>query len=77
MCEKNENQDFSLLPQKNLFTVHAPESDWAVFEVNENNFLFKLHKNNVYKMISETGNKFNSMIGFHLNNEHDFKLYKK
>ena len=71
--EQDENQNFSSFSENELFSLHAPESDWAVFEVNEHQSPAELHKNDVYKMIAEIGYKFNFDVGFHLDNEHDWK----
>lgn len=70
--ERTKNHDFSHFSQDELFTLHAPESAWAVFEVGKHQSPQDLHRIGVYHMIGEIGYRFNSKVGFHLDNEHEW-----
>lgn len=74
---KSEKHDFSQLVNEDLYTLRAPESEWADYELSAGQSFEDLHKNDVYKMIQEIGYKFNGKVGFHFDNEHEESLPNK
>ena len=74
---KTEKHNFSEFQEDELYTLDVPMSEWAEFEVNEKQSPTELHQNDVYKIIKETGYKWNSKIGLHFDNEHEWKPEKK
>ena len=71
--EKTEKHNFSKFIDGELFTFDVPISKWADFEVNENQSPTELHQHDVYEIINETGYKWNSKIGLHFDNEHEWQ----
>jgi hypothetical protein len=74
---KTEKHNFSDFENNDLFTLDVPMSEWADFEVNEKQSPTELHQGDVYKMICETGYSWNSKVGLHFDNEHEWELGKK
>jgi hypothetical protein len=69
--EKTENHDFSEFKDNELFTLHLPASEWALFELNDSQSAENLHKFGVYELVKETGYKWNESIRLHFDNEHE------
>lgn len=57
---------------RGLFTLYAPESEWAEFTVAPGQSPRELHAAGVYAMVAEIGYGFNGEVGFHLDNEHEW-----
>lgn len=75
--EKTEKHDLSHFKDGELFEFSVPASDWAVFEVNEEQDPTDLHTFGVYNMIGEIGYKYNDKIRLHFDNEHEWEASKK
>jgi predicted transcriptional regulator YdeE len=74
---ETEKHDFSQFEKNELFSFDIPASEWADYEVNEKQSPTELHQGDVYKMIGETGYKFNQKVGLHFDNEHEWEPGKK
>lgn len=75
--EKTDTHDLSRFKEGELFSLQVPASDWADFEVNEEQHPTDLHRYGVYNMVGEIGYDFNSGIGLHFDNEHAWEPGKK
>jgi hypothetical protein len=75
--EKTEKHDFSQLTEEGLHTLYVSASEWADFEVGEDQSPAELHSFDVYKMVEEIGYTFNWNVGFHFDNEHEWGSGKK
>jgi len=70
--EKSEEHDFSQLEEGGLFRFRVPASQWADFEVNENQSPTQLHQLDVYQLIGEIGYQWNDKLRLHFDNEHEW-----
>ena len=75
--EKTEQHSFSQFEAGELFRLHVPTSEWADFELNEEQNPTDLHRFGVYDMAREIGYQFNSTVGLHFDNEHEWEPGKK
>ena len=71
--EKTEQHSFSQFEAGELFTLHVPASEWADFELDEEQNPADLHRTGVYGMVGEIGYQFNGEVGLHFDNEHEWE----
>jgi hypothetical protein len=74
---KTEKHNFLEFDENELFTLDIPMSEWVDFEVSEKQYDTGLPQFDAYKMIGNTGYKWNSKIPLHFDDQHEWEPRKK